>query len=506
MEVQRTVAAPADPAGSGGAVVSGRSLARAASWVWSGHIVGQIAWFGSLIVLGALLPPKAFGSVAIGLVIANAAALVQDAGSRGTIVLTRQLRSADIARTVTINLGVGLAVAAAVAVAAAPIVRHFDAGADVTVLRVLVLSVAVRALAIAPMAVLQRTMQFKLQASVLAASMLIASASSIAAAVLGAGVWALVVRQLAAAALLPLLAWIVAAKPIRAALRAGPRLRGPLRRKGAIFFFLLAATDFVALSIDSVVVGHSGGAAQLGLYSLAFTLAFAPLTNFAWQIGKVVFPAAAQTAELEPIVRRMLRITRLTATVLLPLLPPILVLAPVVLPAIFGPEWKPMVVPFQILVTVGIGHAILVALGDSLSGVGAIAWRARLHLGWSLGMVAALIVLVRLDGIRGAALAHLVLFVPFAVCYLLFGTRYLETSAAAVLRALREVALPVAAQLALTVAALLAFGQLLSPTAAALAAAATGLVFVILAFARFAPTLTGECGDFVRAVVSRTPA
>jgi O-antigen/teichoic acid export membrane protein len=504
MEIQRSLPAPAGRAGV--AAVSGRSLARAASWVWSGHILGQIAWFGSLIILGALLPPKAFGSVAIGLVIANAAALVQDAGSRGTIVLTRQLRPSDIARTVVINLAVGLAIAVVVALAAGAIVHHFDAGADAMVLRVLVLSVAVRALAIAPMAVLQRTMQFKLQASVLATSMLIAAGSSIAAAALGAGVWALVVRQLAAAALLPLLAWLVAARTIRAAISAAPRLRGPIRRKGALWFFLLAATDFVALSIDSVVVGNSRGAAQLGLYSLAFTLAFAPLTNFAWQIGKVVFPAAAQTPELDVIVRRMLRITRLTATALLPLLPPILVLAPVLLPGILGPGWKPMVVPFEILVAVGVGHAILVALGDSLSGVGAIAWRARLHLGWATGMVAALIVLVHLDGIRGAALAHLVLFVPFAVCYLLWGTRHLQTSAGAVLAALREVALPVAAQLALTLAAVLAFGQVLAPTSAALAGAATGLAFVIFAFARLTPTLAGECGDFVRAVVSRAPA
>jgi polysaccharide transporter, PST family len=200
MEAQRSIPAPAPPEGLG--VITGRSLARAASWVWSGHIVGQAAWFGSLIILGALLPPKAFGSVAVGMVIANAAALVQDAGSRGTIVLTRQLRAADIVRAVAINLAVGVAVAGLIGVTADSIVSHFTPGGDPAVLRVLVLSVAVRALAIAPMAVLQRTMQFKLQASVQASSILIAAVASIVAAALGAGVWALVVRQLTAAALI----------------------------------------------------------------------------------------------------------------------------------------------------------------------------------------------------------------------------------------------------------------------------------------------------------------
>jgi O-antigen/teichoic acid export membrane protein len=505
MEAQGSIPTPVAPERLTG-VISGRSLARAASWIWSGHIVGQAAWFSSLIVLGALLPPKAFGSVAVGMVIANAAALVQDAGSRGTIVLTRQLRAADISRTVAINLAVGLGVAAAVGIAAGPIVRHFDAGADVAVLRILVLSVAVRALAIAPMAVLQRTMKFKAQASVFASSILIAAVASIMAAAFGAGVWALVVRQLVAAALVPLLAWIVALRPIRAELAAAPRERGPSRRKGATWFFLLAATDFVGLSIDSIVVGHSRGAAQLGLYSLAFTLAFAPLTNFAWQIGKVVFPAAAQTPDLDVIIRRMLRITRLTAAVLLPLVPPMLVLAPVLLPGILGPEWKAMVVPFQILVVVGVGHAILVALGDSLSGIGVIAWRARLHVGWSIGMAAALVVLVHLDGITGAALAHLLLFVPFAVCYLVWGTKHLQTTGSVMLAALREVALPVVAQLGLTLAALVVLRHVLTPSPAAVGAAVIGLAFVVCVFVRFTPALVGECRDFVRAVVSRAPA
>jgi O-antigen/teichoic acid export membrane protein len=484
--------------------LSGSSLARAASWVWGGHLVGQAAWFSSLIILGALLPPKSFGSVAIGLVIANAAALVQDAGSRGTIVLTRRLRRSDIARVVMINLAVGVAVAAAVAVVAGSIVRHFAFGGDVLVLQVLVLSVVVRALAIAPMAVLQRTMQFKLQASVLATSMLVAAAASTVAALLGAGVWALVVRQLASAALLPILAWIVALKPIRAELRAPARERGPSRRKGATWFFLLAATDFVALSTDSIVVGHSRGAAQLGLYSLAFTLAFAPLTNFAWQVGKVVFPSAAQTAELELIVMRMLRVTRLTATILLPLLPPTLVLAPVLLPGILGERWKPMVVPFQILVCVGIGHSILVALGDSLSGIGAIGWRARLHTLWALTMVGALIVLVRAYGITGAALAHLALFFPFAFAYLRWGTRYLQTSGAMLLRALREVGLAVGGQLLVTAAGFLLFERLTSPLEAAAAAGAAGLAVLIVTIARFTPTLAGECSALVRAVAGRS--
>ena len=494
-----------DPAISSKPVApSAHALARGFSWIWSATLVGQAAWFGSLLLLGMLLPPSAFGSVAIGLFVATAAGLVQDAGSRGTIVLRRQLRARDVAQAVTVNAAVGLAFAAVAWLIAGAVIDRFAKGADPLVFQVLMLSVAVRAFAIAPMAVLQRTLQFKLQGSVTASSMFIAALASVAAAGLGAGAWALVIRQLTAATLLPLLAWLVARKPLRAELAAPPRERAPRRMGGAFWFFVLAAADFVALSIDSMVVGHSQGAVQLGLYSLAFTLAFAPLTNFAWQIGKVVFPAAAQTADLQLVTVRMLRTTRLTAVILLPLLPPMLVLAPVLLPALLGAEWEPMVVPFQILVSVGIGHALLVALGDSMSGIGVVAWRARLHACWSLAMVLTLVVCVRSWGITGAAVAHALMFVPFAAAYVLRGTRFLDTGPLEFLRAIEGVAAAVVIELAVTLAVLAAARQVLPTAPAALLAAATGGCAVVLVVGRFAPTLQSECRGLLRALAGRS--
>jgi O-antigen/teichoic acid export membrane protein len=483
---------------------TGTSLARGFSWIWSGTLLGQAAWFGSLVLLGSLLPPHAFGAVAIGTFIVNAAALVQDAGSRGAIVLTRRLRAVDVARTVCINLGVGVVCVAVVWLTAGSIVSRFDAGADPRVLQILILSVAVRALAIAPMAVLQRTMKFKQQGSVLASSMLIAAVVSVLAALAGAGVWALVIRQLVAATLLPLLAWIAAVKPLKAELAAPAREWGPERRKGAVWFFLLAATDFIALSVDALVVGHSRGAAELGLYSLAFTLAFAPLTNFAWQIGKVLFPAAASTADVAVVAHRMLRTTRLTATVLLPLLPPTLVLAPVILPGVLGPEWKPMVLPFQILVSVAIGHAILVALGDSLSGIGVIGWRARLHVWWALGMVCALLVLVPAMGITGAALAHALLFIPFALAYVMRGTTFLRVRPGQFVRSLVDISVLFGAQLVVTVGVWSLLSIVLSQAFSSFIAASLGVVAIVLLAPRVAPEISVQCVDLVRRLTARS--
>ena len=137
----------------------------------------------------------------------------------------------------------------------------------------------------------------------------------------------------------------------------------------------------------------------------------------------MLFPAAAATVDLATVARRTLVSVRMMGLILLPFVPPAIVLAPVALPGLLGDEWKAMVAPFQILLVVGVGQAMVGMIGESLSGTGNIGWRARVNAVWAAGMVGALIVLVSEDGIRGAAWAHALLFVPLALAYGTLGAR-----------------------------------------------------------------------------------
>jgi O-antigen/teichoic acid export membrane protein len=95
---------------------------------------------------------------------------------------------------------------------------------------------------------------------------------------------------------------------------------------------------------------------------------------------------------------------------------------------VLGDQWTGMVTPLQLLLVVGVGYAILNCIGEALSGCGEIAFRAKVNVVWSLATLAALVVLVVLDGIRGAALAHLLVFVPYAAVYVTAGARRIGTS------------------------------------------------------------------------------
>jgi O-antigen/teichoic acid export membrane protein len=444
---------------------TGGALTHALSWVGAGHVGGQAFWFGSLIVLAALLPPQAFGMIALGLLLVTAATRLMEAGTRGAIIVAPTLTRRHLTTALARNVGVGLLLSAAIAVLAGPMVDRFASGGSALVLAVLGLSVALNAPSIVPLALLEKHFQFKRRASVQAAATITASTLAVLAGLLGAGVWALVVRQLLFQALLALLGWLAARRLLPAHEENAPALRWErLKRHGGVAFMLFSLTDFVVFNADYLTVGHFTDARQLGLYSLAFTIAFAPMTQFSAQLGRVMFPAAA-SSDAETIRRRTVAAVRLTCLVLFPLIPIAIVLAPVVFPAVLGERWSGMVVPFQILIVVGTAHAIVNIIGESLSGTGHIGFRAWLNVVWMLAMIPALIVLVRADGIRGAAFAHLLLYAPVAVAYGVWGMRLLGARPGRLGSALRSVGVLMILQAVLTAAVVVALGDTGMPTA-----------------------------------------
>jgi O-antigen/teichoic acid export membrane protein len=477
--LQRTHAAPGDMSEqhAGRLGLSG-AVGRGVSWVALGHVIGQLSWFGSLVFVAALLPPHSFGSVAIAMVMMQVAWLIVGSGTRGSIVTGGSLTRAQVDRTLALNVGSGVAAGLVVAALARPLVAALSPGANVDVVRILALSICFYGASIVPLALLQKAMRFKAHAGAHAGAAILASSIAVGAALIGAGVWALVLRQILFQVLLAAFAW-AGARRLLPRRRPGERALRASRPAGAPWFFGVTVISFLALNLDYVIVGRYTDVAQLGLYSLAFTIAFAPVTQFAWQIGKVLLPAAARTETLASVGTRATKAVQASILLLLPAVPPMIALAPVVLPALLGPEWKPMVLPFQILLVAGVSQAVLAILREFLLGSGSVAFCVRVDAVWLLAMVAALFVAVPLIGIRGAALTHLAVLVPLAFAYCTAGARRMGSSWRLLCRPLVPLLAAVAAEavlLSLTVALASAAGT--SAGVARVTGALLGLVAV----------------------------
>jgi O-antigen/teichoic acid export membrane protein len=482
-------------------------ILRAVSWFAAGHAIRQAIGFGSLVILTILLSEESFGTIAAGLAIIGVPLLLLGAGTRGEVITAAVLDAQRLRRATFLNVAGGVPFAAAIALLAGPAIELFADGGDVGALRALAVCVPLYALSVVPLAVLQKQMRFREHAEVTTAATVLAAVASVVLAALGAGVWSLVARQIILQGVTALLAWI-AARPLLRELSSAPR--SPARANaprlslaGSAGFFALAVCEFVAYNGDYLIVGSAFDAERLGLYSVAFTLAFAPLRQISWQVGAVLFPATAATADLKLVGQRTLTGMRLLALGLWPAVPVAIVLAPLAIPGVLGDRWEPMVAPFQILLVVGSAHAVLNVLGESLSGTGHIDFRARVHLVWSVSILVGVYVLVQLDGLRGAALAHLLLFIPLGVVYV-GAARRIGTEPTAVLAALRGVGVPVAVQGAVTAAAwALLRAARADALLAALGAASVGALVVGVLLLRDRSRPVQNARDLLRAAMGR---
>lgn len=481
-------------------------VARGISWKGAGRAVGQLTWFGSLLILAALLTPKDFGLVAVGTVVVTVTALIMEAGTGGGIIVTEGIDAAHLRGSVVRNLAAGGFFTALMIALAGPISDAFASGADPAVLRVMVLSITVAALGIVPLALLDKTLRFKARAQITVVAGVVSAVAAVAAALLGAGVWALVLRQLLNQSLLTGLSWL-AARPVwpRAAKARGASRR--IMRTGASWFFVIACAQFVAFSVDNLIVGRVTGVAQLGLYSLAFSLAFAPLTQIGYEIGGVLLPTMAATDEPARVRTRTLKAMRMMALFFGPWVAPAVVLAPVLVPDVLGEKWEGMVGPFQLMLAAGVAHAVVLALGETLTATGNVAYRARVDVVWATGTIGGVIVLAHLNGITGAATAHVVMWFFYAGAYGYGAWRRLDMTPSLQLRAVGGVAVTLAAQSVTTALVWAAVEGAGAPQGAAAAVAAiAGLAVAGAILATRQRPLLREAGGAISAAIRGEPA
>lgn len=485
------VARPTSPAPSA-YLLTGRALLASAWWMSGSNLVAQSFAYASLILLARWLSPASFGTVAVGTAIVYFANLFVDGGTRGALVVAPHIDRADAMRASRRCIVIALVLTATMAAAAPVVVDKFASGGDATAVAALALCLPLSAVGVVPTALLQKSIHFRSLAGITAAANILSALSAVGLAMAGLGVWALVARQLILFAIMAALSSALCLKAFRAGrliLKTNHTAdRSPNARR---WFFLFAIFAMATLNMDNLVVGASGSASLVGLYALAFTIAMAPTTQLSEPVGKVLSAAAALRPDASA--ERVEQSVRLMSMLLIPLLPVGILAAPWFLPAVLGTKWEPIVVPFQVLLVVGVGHAIVNCVGEVLSGNGHIAFRTKVMIVRCAATLIALVILVHTFGIRGAAVAQLFVLVMYAGILAPAGARRTGTSMRALGSALRPAAVAVLIQVVAASAVLLTLGnsQTAELIAAAAAATAAALVYtpaVVRHYRRISPS------------------
>lgn len=325
----------------------------------------ETASFLSMIVLARLVSPADFGHAATALAIV-AIANGMTVESFGTpLVQRKEVSRAHIETSLFLSLASGLLLSCLVYFLA-PL--STDVFGEKTVSLIQLASPAFFAVSLSaiPQALQQRRLNFRTTSVIQLASLAVGLSASVGLALLGMGARAVVLGQvliLFAAAVM-----FVVVTPL-----VVPRWHRRESRQLAGFGSqtTLSSLLFSAYSnVDYVVVSAQLGARATGYYWRAFQIGGVYQGKISQIMLSLALPVYSRTRDLSDMRRVRRRIVQVHAAVIFPLLATYVVVAPVVVPIVFGKAWIPTVVPSQILAFAGMvfalgtgGAAVTVAAG-----------------------------------------------------------------------------------------------------------------------------------------------
>jgi lipopolysaccharide exporter len=370
-----------------------------------------VVGFAASVALARLIPPGDFGHFAVVSVLFLLAGEAAGNGITASLVRLPVARTEHFESGTLIALAAGFGIGAGV-VAMTPLVAPLFGDEVARLLRLGAPFVPLAAAAAASIAILQRRLAFKRIAILETAGVLAGLGASIALAVAGMDADALVLGAVVGQALMTVALLAAASPPL-------PALRRPEARELLRFGAPSAAAAIASVgarNVDYAVLAARASAAQVGFYWRGYQLGVELPRRFGGSIlGQLALPLYAQAEDHAHRLDLRARIVRLHTLVAFPALALLIVLAPVLVPALFGERWEPAVAPTQILAGVGMLGAVESGAGGLLSALG----HPRVLLGWNLTTLVVVGIAVYLAAPHGLT----------AVCLAVLGTRLVRQAA-----------------------------------------------------------------------------
>lgn len=354
----------------------GRAVKTGVVWVLAERGALQILNLAASVVLARLLSPGDFGTIGISFLVTGLATRLLYVGFGMALVQREALRPDHVSTLFVVSLAVNGGLCLATLSVAPYVGAYFGSELAGDVLRVMSLTFVIRAFAVCPTALLRRRLDFRSRTvgSVLDASVKLSVAVLLA--LLDFGVWSLVYGELSGAVVEK--AYLIAVSGWRPSLVVTRAAFSDLFGYG-LGISLKSTVIYLSDRIDNFVVGKSLGTVALGLYERAYRLMDLPVRELSARMNAVLFPAFARLQDNPARLGAAYRKTVLSMAVLCyPLFGSLIVLAPQVVPLVYGPQWTGAVLPFQILCLAGIPRVLAQISGSAINATGAVGqevWR-----------------------------------------------------------------------------------------------------------------------------------
>jgi PST family polysaccharide transporter len=478
-----------DPRAAGSDTTSlSKSVRRGALWVVASNLLLRLANVLLIAVVAHILSRHDFGVFAVALTAYTVVSSVAELGVSACLIRADLDIDALAPTVATVSFLSCALLAGAMAAFARPIAAAIGSADAAGPIRVMALAVVLLGVFAVPNA--QMVRDFKQDkiflANVIAfvpsTAVLIIMAESGSGAV--AFAWSMVIRQFIVGCVL-----IIAA----------PRHYRPGMARSALSLVLkfglpLAGANFVnfaLLNVDYVFVGHLLGAAALGVYMLAFTVASWPYGLLGGVINNVSMPAFSRVRHDPALLKNAMAVAvRGICLIVMPMCAMMLALARPLVLTLYGEKYAESINVLMILSIYGVVSMVCILFANVLTSFGRTKFLLVLQLVWIGTLVPAMVVGVNKGGIVGAAYAHVAIIVPIVLpSYLLAMKRVTGVR----LTALGKAALsPLLGSSAAALAAYAVASQLTSPLIQLVAGLAVGGIVYVICAGRQALTVFGR--------------
>lgn len=385
----------------------------AVAWSAAESLLRHVFQFAVGVVLARWVAPSEFGVYALLMAIVSLAGLLADGGLAYALIQRRDHSREDECTVFWSSMAAAAVVVVVLVLSGEGLAAFFELPGIAPLTWMGAVIVVLMALQSVPTALASKQLDFRTQAHASLIAVVIAGVLALWLARNGAGVWALAWQAVATAGIQTGVLWSrLAWRP--ALIFRYSSLRGLLGYGG--FVLVSNLIDTVVSRLHLVLIGRLYGAADLGQFTRAATTKDGPQAALASMFTRVAFAVFSAEASDPPALRRSLRQSIVAMMALnLPLMAGLAMLAELVVPVAFGPNWGPSIPILQILCIVGALWPLQAANVQALLGQGHSALLFRTEILKKAVLVTAILVASRI-GLQAIAWSFVVSsFVAHAV-------------------------------------------------------------------------------------------
>ncbi|MGB3533239.1 MAG: MOP flippase family protein [Microcoleaceae cyanobacterium] len=372
----------------------------------------QAISFVVFFCLARLLEPEAFGLIALASVFLAFVQIFLNQGFAEAIVQRQELEPEHLDTAFWVSLIISILLTV-ISVSVADIVAQgFNQPELAPIIRWLSLGFLLSAFNSVQQAIFRRNLAFK----ALAARSLVASCAGgivgVVMAFSGFGVWSLVGQQLTNNIAGILVLWWASDWK--------PGLKVSQKHFYELFHFGINILGFNLLNFfnrrsDDFLIGYFLGPTALGYYTIAYRLLLLMTNLFTNTMAQVALPTFSRLqSQPEKMRQAFYTATQLSSLVAFPAFLGMALLAPELVPFLFGENWLPSIPVMQVLAFIGILHAIEYFNQSVILAMGKPGWRLKINAINAVANVIAFMIVIQW-GILAVAAAYVIrgyLFLP----------------------------------------------------------------------------------------------